>query len=190
MIQPQTDPQSPRTALPAAARVVIVGGGVIGCSIAYHLSLLGWRDIVLLERLRLTHGTTWHAAGLVGQLRGSSNLTRLMRYGAQLYGELERQTGQATGWRGVGSLRLAASPERWLELRRAATMARGSFVTPVWRPVRKVASITSSESAKALSTAPTSSLRSKQRLSPSDAWMTGVLASSAVSGSVTAGSSS
>ncbi|MBS0613280.1 MAG: GcvT family protein [Proteobacteria bacterium] len=114
-----------RNPLPKAAQVVIIGGGVIGCSIAYHLSRLGWHDILLFERLRLTHGATWHAAGLVGQLRSSSNLTRLMRYSAELYGELERETGQATGWRRVGSLRLAASAERWLELKRSATMARG-----------------------------------------------------------------
>ncbi len=119
------DREAPQAAVPSASRVVIIGGGVIGCSIAYHLSRRGWTDVTLLERLRLTHGTTWHAAGLVGQLRGTSNLTRLMRYGAQLYGTLEQETGQATGWRRVGSLRLAASPARWLELKRAATMARG-----------------------------------------------------------------
>ena len=112
-------------ALPSHARVVVIGGGVIGCSVAYHLARRGWTDIVVLERLQLTHGSTWHAAGLVGQLRSSSNLTRLMRYGAQLYGTLEQETGQATGWHMVGSLRLAASGDRWTELRRAATMARG-----------------------------------------------------------------
>ncbi len=111
--------------LPSQARVVVIGGGVIGCSIAYHLARRGWTDVVVLERLQLTHGSTWHAAGLVGQLRSSSNLTRLMRYGAQLYGSLEQETGQSTGWRGVGSLRLAASPDRWIELRRAATMGKG-----------------------------------------------------------------
>ena len=125
MITPASDPEGPRCTLPTSCRVVIVGGGVIGCSIAYHLGRRGWRDVVLLERLRLTHGTTWHAAGLVGQLRGSSNLTRLMQYGAQLCASVEQDTGQATGWRPVGSLRLAASPDRWLELRRATTMARG-----------------------------------------------------------------
>lgn len=108
---------------------------MIGCSIAYHLSKRGWNDVVILERLQLTHGTTWHAAGLVGQLRSSSNLTRLMRYGARLYGSLEAETGQATGWQKVGSLRLAASPARWLELKRAATMGKGfgldvELVTP------------------------------------------------------------
>ena len=107
------------------ARIVIIGGGVIGCSIAYHLARRGVRDVVLLERLQLTHGATWHAAGLVGQLRSSSNLTRLMRYGAELYGKLEAETGQATGWHGVGSLRLASSPARWQELKRSATMAKG-----------------------------------------------------------------
>ncbi len=111
--------------LPRKCRIVIIGGGVIGCSIAYHLAKRGERDVVLLERLQLTHGATWHAAGLVGQLRSSSNLTRIMRYGAELYGKLEAQTGQATGWQGVGSLRLASSPARWLELKRSATMAKG-----------------------------------------------------------------
>jgi len=111
--------------VPRKSRIVIIGGGIIGCSIAYHLAKRGERDVVLLERLQLTHGATWHAAGLVGQLRSSSNLTRLMRYGAELYGKLEAETGQATGWQGVGSLRLASSPARWLELKRSATMAKG-----------------------------------------------------------------
>lgn len=111
--------------IPRHARIVIIGGGVIGCSIAYHLARRGLRDVVLLERLQLTHGATWHAAGLVGQLRSSSNLTRLMRYGAELYGKLEGETGQATGWHRSGSLRLASSPARWQELQRSATMAKG-----------------------------------------------------------------
>jgi 4-methylaminobutanoate oxidase (formaldehyde-forming) len=112
-------------AVPAKTRIVIIGGGIIGCSIAYHLAKRGERDVVLLERLQLTHGATWHAAGLVGQLRSSSNLTRLMRYSAELYAKLEQETGQATGWHGVGSLRLASSPARWQELKRSATMAKG-----------------------------------------------------------------
>jgi 4-methylaminobutanoate oxidase (formaldehyde-forming) len=112
-------------AIPGKTRIVIIGGGVIGCSIAYHLAQRGVRDVVLLERLQLTHGATWHAAGLVGQLRSSSNLTRLMRYSAELYGKLEAETGQATGWHGVGSLRLASSAARWQELKRSATMAKG-----------------------------------------------------------------
>ena len=110
---------------PGRCRIVIIGGGVIGCSIAYHLAKRGVRDVVLLERLQLTHGATWHAAGLVGQLRSSSNLTRLMRYGAELYGKLEAETGQATGWQRSGSLRLASSKARWQELKRSATMAKG-----------------------------------------------------------------
>ena len=121
--------------VPASSRVVIIGGGVIGCSIAYHLAKRGVRDVTLLERLQLTHGATWHAAGLVGQLRSSSNLTRLMRYGAELYGSLEAETGQATGWHRTGSLRLASSAARWQELKRSATMAKGfgfhvDLVTP------------------------------------------------------------
>ncbi len=111
--------------VPAKCRIIIIGGGAIGCSIAYHLAKRGERDVVLLERAQLTHGATWHAAGLVGQLRSSSNLTRLMRYSAELYGKLEGETGQATGWHGDGSLRLASSEPRWRELQRSATMAKG-----------------------------------------------------------------
>ena len=111
--------------VPASTRIVIIGGGVIGCSIAYHLAKRGERDVTLIERLKLTHGATWHAAGLVGQLRSSSNLTKLMKYSAELYGKLEQETGQATGWHGSGSLRLASSQARWQELKRSATMAKG-----------------------------------------------------------------
>lgn len=84
-------------ALPAQCEVIIVGGGVIGCSVAYHLTKLGITDVVLLERKELTSGTTWHAAGLVGQLRSSINMTKLARYTSELYRELETETGQATG---------------------------------------------------------------------------------------------
>ncbi|MEZ5817419.1 MAG: FAD-dependent oxidoreductase [Hyphomicrobiaceae bacterium] len=110
--------------LPSAQRVVIIGGGVIGCSVAYHLAKLGWRDILLLERKQLTSGTTWHAAGLIGQLRATANMTKLARYGAELYGNLEAETGVATGFRRVGSLSLALTDERLEELRRGASMAR------------------------------------------------------------------
>src|SRR5215218_9991023 len=111
--------------LPSKSRIVIIGGGIIGCSIAYHLAKRGERDVVLLERLQLTHGATWHAAGLVGQLRSSSNLTRLMRYSAELYDKLEQETDHSTGWHRSGSLRLASSKARWQELQRSATMAKG-----------------------------------------------------------------
>ncbi len=110
--------------LPMQARVVIVGGGVVGCSVAYHLAKLGWRDILLLERKQLTSGTTWHAAGLIGQLRATANMTKLARYGAELYDKLEDETGVATGFRRVGSLSLALTSERLEELRRGASMAR------------------------------------------------------------------
>jgi glycine cleavage system aminomethyltransferase T/glycine/D-amino acid oxidase-like deaminating enzyme len=110
--------------LPSQARVVVVGGGAVGCSIAYHLAKAGQRDVLVLEKSGLTHGSTWHAAGLVGQLRSKRNLTRLMQYSAQLYGKLEAETGQATEWKPVGSLRLASSEERWSELKRMATTAR------------------------------------------------------------------
>jgi len=78
--------------LPAQARIVVIGGGAVGCSIAYHLAKMGQRDVVILEKSGLTHGSTWHAAGLVGQLRSKRNLTRLMQYSAQLYGRLEAET--------------------------------------------------------------------------------------------------
>jgi 4-methylaminobutanoate oxidase (formaldehyde-forming) len=110
--------------LPARARVVIVGGGVIGCSIAYHLTRLGLSDIVLLERKQLTSGTTWHAAGLVGQLRQSMNMTKLARYTAELYRGLEAETGQATGFRQCGSISLATTAGRMEELERNASMAK------------------------------------------------------------------
>ncbi|MGQ0662689.1 MAG: GcvT family protein [Pseudomonadota bacterium] len=110
--------------LPAQARAVVVGGGIVGCSLAYHLTQLGWRDVVLLEQGSLSCGTTWHAAGLVGQLRSSSNLTQLIRYSARLYAELEAETGQATGWKRCGSLSLARTAERLTQLRRNAALAR------------------------------------------------------------------
>jgi heterotetrameric sarcosine oxidase gamma subunit len=106
------------------ARVVIIGGGIIGCSTAYHLAKLGWRDIVLLERGQLSCGTTWHAAGLVGQLRSQESMTRLIRYSTRLYSELEAETGLATGWKNCGSLSVARTPERLTQLKRTAASAR------------------------------------------------------------------
>ena len=111
-------------ALPSRARVVIVGGGVIGVSVAYHLGKLGISDVVLLERKQLTSGTTWHAAGLVGQLRQSINMTQLARYTAGLYRGLEAETGQATGYRQCGSISLATTSGRMEELKRNASMAK------------------------------------------------------------------
>src|SRR4051812_26824009 len=106
------------------ARIVIVGGGAIGTSIAYHLARAGARDVLLLEKAQLTHGSTWHAAGLVGQLRSKKNLTRLMQNSVAVFDRLEAETGQAIAWKKVGSLRLAGSPERWSEIRRAMTQAK------------------------------------------------------------------
>ena len=114
--------------LPDSARAVIIGGGVIGCSVAYHLAKLGWRDVVLLEQGRLTCGTTWHAAGLVGQLRAHQNMTRLVQYSAQLYQTLEAETGQATGWKQCGSILVARTPERVTLFRRIASAARAQGV--------------------------------------------------------------
>ena len=110
--------------LPKQANVVIIGGGVIGCSVAYHLAKMGWNDIVLLERQQLTSGTTWHAAGLVGQLRNSINMTKLAKYTSELYRGLEAETGQATGYRQCGSISLATNGERFEELKRSASMAK------------------------------------------------------------------
>lgn len=115
---------------PTQARVVIVGGGIIGCSTAYHLSMLGWRDVILLEQAKLTSGSTHHAAGLVGQLRTAASITQLLSYSVGLYQELETQTGQATGWKMNGGLRLACNPARLTEIKRQVTTAR-SFGLPM-----------------------------------------------------------
>ncbi len=112
------------SSIPVKARVVIIGGGVIGSSVAYHLTKLGWTDVVLLERKQLTSGTTWHAAGLIAQLRASKNMTRLAKYSQQLYGKLEEETGVATGLRLTGSISVALTEERKEELLRQASMAR------------------------------------------------------------------
>ncbi|HOZ32002.1 MAG TPA: FAD-dependent oxidoreductase [Tabrizicola sp.] len=110
--------------MPKTARAVVIGGGVSGCSVAYHLAKAGWTDVVLLERRKLTSGTTWHAAGLIGQLRGSANMTRLAKYSADLYRGLEAETGVATGMKQVGSISVALTKERHEELLRQATVAR------------------------------------------------------------------
>jgi len=115
---------------PSQAQVVIIGGGVGGCSIAYHLTKMGWKDVIILERHELTAGSTWHSAGLVGQLRSDANLTRMMYYSTDLYRKLKEETGVDTGWREVGGLRLASSPERMEDIKRSVGMAR-SFGMPM-----------------------------------------------------------
>ena len=110
--------------IPQHKQVVIIGGGIIGCSVAYHLCKLGMRDVVLLERKSLTSGTTWHAAGLVGQLRATQNLTKLAQYTTELLTQLEKETGQATGFKRTGSLSIANNAERFEELKRGASMAQ------------------------------------------------------------------
>ncbi len=110
--------------IPNQARVVIIGGGIAGCSLAYHLAKLGWQDIILLERKKLTSGTTWHAAGLIAQLRATANMTRLAKYSQELYGKLGGETGLETGFKRVGSITTALTKERHEELLRSASMAR------------------------------------------------------------------
>jgi len=109
--------------LPSSAQYIVIGGGIIGCSTAYHLARAGARDVLLIERHKLTSGTTFHAAGLVGQLRSSANITKLLKYSVELYQKLEAETGQATGFKQNGGLRLARNAERMTEIRRQATMA-------------------------------------------------------------------
>jgi glycine cleavage system aminomethyltransferase T/glycine/D-amino acid oxidase-like deaminating enzyme len=121
--------------LPTHAEIVIVGGGIIGCSLAYHLTKLGRRDVLVLEQGRITSGTTWHAAGLVGQMRPTRTMTRMSRYGIELYRTLEAETGQATGWKACGSVNVASTSERVVELKRTVARARSfgveiEFISP------------------------------------------------------------
>jgi len=120
------DTNGTSTTLPERARVVIVGGGVIGANIAYHLTKLGWKDVLLLERRQLTSGTTWHAAGLITSAgMAHETLLWMARYTRDLYVGLEEETGQATGWRPIGHLHIARTPERLETLRREAAFVRG-----------------------------------------------------------------
>ena len=114
---------SNKMTLPSHARVVIVGGGILGCSVAFHLAKLGWKDIVLLEQGQLTCGTTWHAAGLVGQLHGSHASTEFAKYTVELLNTIEAETGQNQGYRESGSISIAINQERLAELRRKADFA-------------------------------------------------------------------
>lgn len=109
--------------IPSSARVIVIGGGIAGASVAYHLTQLGWRDVVLLEQNALAGGTTWHAAGLVGRLRTSTSLTAINKYSAELYQTLEKETGHPVGWKQVGSLIVGKSAERMTQLRRTCAMA-------------------------------------------------------------------
>ena len=110
--------------LPDRAQIIVIGGGIIGCSVAYHLAREGAKDVLLLERGQLTCGSTFHAAGLIGQLRTNSNITQLIGYSIDLYSKLEEETGLATGLKVNGGLRLAANNERWTEVKRQSTTAQ------------------------------------------------------------------
>src|SRR5881392_2369795 len=121
--------------IPSSARVIVVGGGIAGASAAYHLTKLGITDVVLLEQGKLTCGTTWHAAGLVGQTRATRNATRMSRYGIELYASLEAETGLATGWKQCGSLNVFKTPERLKLIKRQMARAKSfgvefDFITP------------------------------------------------------------
>src|SRR5437667_2301621 len=109
--------------VPTQTKVVIVGGGIVGCSVAYHLAKLGWKDVVLLEQNQLAGGTTWHAAGLIGRLRTTNSMTKINKYSAGLYAGLEQETGHPVGWKQVGSLIVARSKDRLTQLRRTAAMS-------------------------------------------------------------------
>ena len=116
--------KEPLMTLPTHAEIVVIGGGIIGCSTAYHLARDHKADVVLLEQGKLTSGSTWHAAGLVGQLRSSASITRVLKYSVDLYKRLDAETGLATGWKMTGCLRLATNQDRWTEFRRLATTAK------------------------------------------------------------------
>ena len=104
--------------IPSETKVVVIGGGVVGASVAYHLAKFGWKDVVLLEQNQLAGGTTWHAAGLVGRLRTTNSMTKINKYSADLYAGLEKETGHPVRWKQVGSLIVGRSPERMTQLRR------------------------------------------------------------------------
>src|SRR5579872_743443 len=118
--------------LSSHAHTVIIGGGIAGTSVAYHLTKLGMTDVVLLEQGRLTCGTTWHAAGLVGQMRATRNATRMSRYGIELYSTLAQETGLATGWKQCGSVNVAKTQERMTLMRRQMARARSFGVEFEW----------------------------------------------------------
>jgi len=110
--------------LPARAQVVIVGGGVVGCSVAYHLACRGWTDVVLLERNQLTSGTTWHAAGLITTARPTSGMRQVVKRAIEVFKSLEADTGLSTGWEPTGTLHLATNADRWEELKRQASTSK------------------------------------------------------------------
>ena len=109
---------------PSATKVVVIGGGVAGCSVAYHLAKFGWKDTILLERDQLTSGTTWHAAGLIGQLGSSATITKFRKYSLDLYKKLEKETELSTGLKQNGAITVATTSDRLEELKRQATTAQ------------------------------------------------------------------
>ena len=110
--------------IPKSTKVIVIGGGVIGCSVAYHLTKFGWKDVVVLERDQLTSGTTWHAAGLVSQLGPTAAVTKIRKYSLDLYKKLEKEVDHSAGLRLNGALSIAQTDGRWQELKRQATTAQ------------------------------------------------------------------
>ena len=129
------------TPLPAQAQVIVIGGGIAGCSTAYHLAKQGVGDVVLIEKGQLTSGSTWHAAGLVGQLRASANITRLLQYSVDLYQSLEALTGLSTGWKSTGSIRLCCTKDRRIEIERQVATARSYGIDAEFLSPRQIAEL-------------------------------------------------
>ena len=154
---------------PEHTQIVVIGGGIMGCSTAYHLTKNGCRDVILLERAKLTSGTTWHSAAQVRQLRSTESLTRLVQHSVELYSSLEAETGQATGWKQTGSLSIATNPDRLTHIRRQASLSRAFGIGAEEIPVAEASGTRAADCSSAVSNqrANHSTLSNFRRISPS-----------------------